>query len=79
MCGLKTAPVSGLIPGGTGSDAEGSVTGYQGSCWKMLVQGGSGCWLEELVAVSEGTGAAPCDAALCGAAPCGVSPDDTGP
>ena len=36
-------------------------------------------YAEGLVAVSEGTGAAPCDVAPCGAAPCGVSPDDTGP
>ena len=34
-------------------------------------------YAEELVTVSEGTGAAPCDVAPCGAAPSGVSPDDT--
>ena len=36
-------------------------------------------YAEELVTVSEGTEAVPCDVAPCGAAPCGVSPDDTGP
>ena len=69
---MKTAPVSGLIPGGPGSGK--APVGGSIPILRNAAVGSMTGW--ELVVVSEGTGAAPCAVASCGAAPGRVSSDD---